>query len=597
MYRTSIQNRPQHRGAILLLTVLLIVVLLGMVAFAVDLGYLMMAKTQLQAAADSAALAAAGTMGGQSQTIATNAAKSFAAQNLVGTQPVQLASSDITYGTWDKTTHTFTAISSGLSNAAKVTARAESTTSGAIPLFFGRIFNLYSVNLRASATATCNPRDICFVVDLSGSMNNDTDPNNTGSIDPIYPGVGTTMMQNIYSDFGYGTYPGTSEAVGKPFNVSSIASLSSATGPLSKTTSQTVKIGSTNYSYTVPTLYRIKSSDSSSTRTKKAYSWVMDQQLRGLTGVAAPGLMPAAKPTPNSTDTNNYNYWFAYLSGNSSSIGYKSYMSYMMYYGRTQPTSTSTLYSPLSLGNPPGSNPDCPSISDTPLEGGSFNFPPREMPTHASRLAIIDALQIIKQRNQNITDSSQCDWVSIVTFDLTSNVTVLHTLDNNYDAAMQDCTKMQACNDNVSCTSTETGFIKAINLLTSSPARSGANKVVVLLTDGKPNLYSSSSGTISNNENTNPNSNYYGSSSDYPQDAAMMQTATMQGNNWSVFPVELGLEGDDDFMNRIYSVAMGKTAQTLTSPYGATGDPTYYEQELIDIFTKIISNPKLRLVQ
>ncbi len=50
-------------------------------------------------------------------------------------------------------------------------------------------------------------------------------------------------------------------------------------------------------------------------------------------------------------------------------------------------------------------------------------------------------------------------------------------------------------------------------------------------------------------------------------------------------------------MNRIYSIAMGKTTQTLTSPYGATGDPTYYEQELIDIFNKIISNPKLRLVQ
>jgi hypothetical protein len=270
-------------------------------------------------------------------------------------------------------------------------------------------------------------------------------------------------------------------------------------------------------------------------------------------------------------------------------------MHYMMYYGRTQPainaSPSSTLYSPLSV-----SSPDCPYHPDTPVEGGSFNFPPREMPTHASRLAIIDALQIIKQRNQNITDPNQCDWVSIVTFDLTSDVVVLHTLDNNYDTAMQNCTTMQACSDSASCTSTETGFITAINLLNSN-GRQGANKVVVLLTDGKPNLYSSSGSTISSYEKSNPNSNYYGSSSDYAQDAAMMQTATMQGKNWSVFPVELGLQGDADFMNRIYSVAMGKTTQTLTSPYTtATGDPTYYETELINIFNKIISNPKLRLV-
>ena len=218
------------------------------------------------------------------------------------------------------------------------------------------------------------------------------------------------------------------------------------------------------------------------------------------------------------------------------------------------------------------------------------------MPTHASRLAIIDALQIVKDRNQNITDSSQCDWVSVVTFDLKTNVVVLHDLNNNYDTAMQDCTTMQATTDSVSCTATETGFMAAINLLNSN-GRAGANKVVVLLTDGIPNLYSSNGSAISGFELANPDSNYYSSSSYYPQDAAMMQTAIMQGNNWSVFPIQLGLQGNADFMNRIYSVATGKTTQTLTNPYDATGNPANYETDLIDIFNKIISNPKLRLVQ
>ncbi|MGA2797235.1 MAG: pilus assembly protein TadG-related protein [Thermoguttaceae bacterium] len=594
MITISTQHKRQHRGVILLLAVFLIVVLLAMIAFAVDLGYLMMAKTQLQNAADSAALAAAGSMG-QSLNIATNAAKTFAGQNLVGQQPVQLAAADVTYGTWDKNTNTFTPVSSGPANAAKVTARADSTTTGAIPLFFGRILNIYSVNLRATATATCNPRDICFVVDLSGSMNDDTDPDNTGGINNSYPGVGTTMMQDIFNDFGFGSFSNAkSEAIGAPLGVSSLSGLTSTTtSPLLNTKQPlTLKVGSTSYKYTVLSQYQIKSTDSYSTRKQKAYSWVMDVQLRGVTGFAPlPGIMPAAKPTPNSTDSNNYNYWQYYLSTYSSSIGYSSYMHMMMANGRNvKPTTSSTLYTPLSINSA-----DCPYHPDTTLEGDTFNFPPREMPTHSSRLAIIDALHIIKDRNQNISDTSQCDWISIVTFDITSDVVVLHDLDNDYNTAMQDCTKLQACSDSAPSTSTETGFMTAINLL-NSKGRQGTNKVVVLLTDGKPNLYSSSAGAISNYEGANANTNYYGSSSYYPQDAAMMQAAIMQGNNWSVFPVQLGLQGDADFMNRIYSVAMGKTTQTLTSPYDATGDPTLYEQDLIDIFNKIISNPKLRLV-
>ncbi len=604
MYRLSIQTRPQRRGAILLLTVFLIVVLLGMIAFALDLGYIFMARTQLQTAADSAALAAAGAMG-QSQSIATNEAAKFAAYNCIENHSVQLASSDVVYGTWDKNSNTFTPVGGEPGNAAQVTAHADGTSNKAIPMFFGRIFNVASVNMQAKATATCNPRDICFVVDLSGSMNNDTDPNNTSSIDASYPGVGTTMMTDIFNDFGYGSFSGAqSESIGAPLGKSlSVLKGTSTNNPLldyNNTTPQTFTYNGTNYQYTIPTQYQIKThlnngvrvvDDSSSVRTQKAYSWVMDVQLKGIPGVAAvPGIMPAAKPAPDSTDTNNYNYWYAYLSSYSSSIGYSSYMHYMMSYGRTKPTSSSTLYSPLSR-----SSPDCPYNSDTTKRGNTFNFPPREMPTHSSRLAIIDALDIIKEKNQNIVDSSQTDWISIVTFDLTSNVVVLHTLDNDYDSAMQDCTTIQACSDSSSCTATETGFITAMNLL-NTKGRISANKVVVLLTDGKPNLYSSSPSTISNYEAAHRNSNYYGSSGYYSQDAAMMQTAKMQDNNWSVFPVQLGLQGDQDFMDRIYSFAMGKTTQTLTSPYNATGDPSGYEQDLIDIFNKIISNPKLRLV-
>ena len=138
--------------------------------------------------------------------------------------------------------------------------------------------------------------------------------------------------------------------------------------------------------------------------------------------------------------------------------------------------------------------------------------------------------------------------------------------------------------------------MQAISLLTAS-GRTNANKVIVLMTDGKPNLYSSSNSTITSYESAHANSNFYGSSSDYPQDAAMMQASIMQGKNWSFFPVELGLQGDADFMSRIYSIAKGKTTETDTSPYEATGDPSNCETELKSIFEQIISTPKVRIVQ
>jgi Flp pilus assembly protein TadG len=598
MYRASIQNRPQHRGAILLLTVLLIVVLLGMIAFAVDLGYLMMAKTQLQAAADSAALAAAGTMGGQSQD-ATNAAILFAKQNLVGNQPVKLASSDITYGTWDKTTKPpFTpTLNGGLSNAAKVTARADSTTSGAIPLFFGRIFNLYSVNLSASATATCNPRDICFVVDLSGSMNDDTEPCwTTDQINSTFNStVGNDIMQDVYDDFSFGTFPGTWQSVGQPAGVSTYTTL------VTKLTN--------NSSY--GTTYNIKSSDSAATKKTKAYKWLIDKQLQTL--------MPNALPYPNSSVTASLTYWTSYLdyviypqpTGASSSnavtglgnpqtssypnattaavqafrnqIGYRTYVQFMMDYGRdSQPVAGQ--YTPLSLANT-----SCPKHSES-TDGGNFSFPPREMPTHAARRSVIAALQVIKDRNANVSDSNQRDWVSIITFDKSqdaSTITPLHDLNWNYDQAMQDCTTMQAVSDINASTSTSTGLLAAKNLLTSK-GRTYTDKVIVLLTDGIPNLKDINSGSP-------PSPLPPNWPSDANEKAAMTQIYNMQSNKWHIFPVGIGMGCNYTFMD-CAAVTGGTANSSGQSPRGS-GDPSQYEETLKNIFKNIISNPKLRLVQ
>ena len=148
----------------------------------------------------------------------------------------------------------------------------------------------------------------------------------------------------------------------------------------------------------------------------------------------------------------------------------------------------------------------------------------------------------------------------------------------------------------MACTATETGLIAAKNHIKpknqGGVGRQGTNKIVVLLTDGKPNLYSSSSSTISSYIRSNPSSNFYGNQ--YPQDAALMQTSMMQGDHWYLYPVGIGLGCDYDFMDRM--ARMGTTDKDGQGPRGS-GNPADYEARLTQIFQNIITNPKLRIVQ
>ena len=499
----------------------------------------------------------------------------------MGSRPVQLNSNDVEYGTWDAETRTFTP-SNKVCTAVRVTARTDPNSGGGTALFFGQVLGLTSVNQQASAVATCNPRDIAFVIDLSGTMNNDTDPRNTSNLNSEYaaqgyPTIGTDLIQQVYNDFGFGTYPGPSQWIGQPLGVAKsgcLTTLSSATGPLSKST--------------IPSQYRILSTDSSSVRKKKAYSWAMDVQL--------PQIMPNAIPAPNSASGSSYSYWASYFNDSRTSsqtdLGYSSYVSFMMYNGRDRKPD-GVNYTPLSRLSPL-----CPYHSES-TAGGAFRFPPREMPTHAGRRAIIAAIQLISDRNQNISDPNQQDKVSIITFDSLAGGAILQPLTSDYTAAMNACTQLQAGNDTAYNTATEVGLILASNHL--KPASQGgagrvsSNKIIVLLTDGMPNLYQSSSAAINTYRTQNPSRNFYGGTGNYAQDAALMQTSMVQGDNWYLFPVGIGLGCDYGFMDRM--ARMGATAnQSGESPRG-TGNPAAYEAVLTKIFQNIITNPKLRLVK
>ncbi len=368
MKRSPTRAKKRRRGVITVLAAVFFVVMMAMIAFAVDVGYLGLAKTQLQAAADAAALAGAATAP-QSRADMEAAAKGIATSNTVGGRPVQLASNDIEYGTWNATTRSFTP-SAAAGNAVRVTARTDANNGGQTAMFFGRLFGVAGVSQAASAVATMNPRDIAFVVDLSGSMNDDTEPNSTASINSRwaadgYPTIGSDLLNQVYSDFGWpGRYPNeASQYIGETLGISKSSSFSTTFSKLTDTKGPLSKSS-------IPSEYRIAKKDSTSTKQYKAYAWIMEQQI--------PALIPGVLPTPTASDGTTFNYWKSYIDSDWNDLGQRSYMQLMMYQGRDG--KVGGIYTPLSLAS------HITPMHTESVAGGTFSFPPREQPTHASRL-------------------------------------------------------------------------------------------------------------------------------------------------------------------------------------------------------------------
>jgi hypothetical protein len=212
---------------------------------------------------------------------------------------------------------------------------------------------------------------------------------------------------------------------------------------------------------------------------------------------------------------------------------------------------------------------------------------------------MIAAMQVVKDQNKT-TSASVADKVSVVTYDgigTYQTPTVRQALTNDYQAAMLACTKLQACADIGASTATENGVIAArAHLKPTAQGGQGrlfTKKVMILITDGMPNLWQSSSGTINGYVASNPDSNYYGTGYDW-FNSVLMQAAQFQAEKGSLYPIGMGLGADYDFMDRIGRIST--TDDNGQSPR-SSGNPAEYEQQLTEIFKKIIKNPGVRLVK
>jgi hypothetical protein len=696
LVRNQTRFENSKLGSILALSAATLVLVFAFTAFVIDVGYITILKTELQATADAAALGSIVDLT-EGNAAVIDSAVEIAGTNVVNNKSAVLARSDVELGTFNLQTRIFQPNVSA-PNAVRVTAKLTDH-----PLFFAPVVNHNAVSLSQSAIAMLNPRDIVFVVDLSGSMNDDTEPcwatrdiNNRFA--DTNPGIGDDLMQAVYDDFDFGTFPGVVEHIGEPLNVPqndySFPEMTKDDGALTCST--------------IDAKYRILNTDNELTRRVKGYSWIIDKQIARL--------MPDVRPEPSS-DT-QYAYWERYIDylvtsrfvgddpnnpvdpggggggggggpappadgnivplpdellsikalidGNIvanevdaneadpgcgvlpytiglprrgarewlyvpdnpsfrifwynnpnkatfpeapwdlvdayNKIGFRTYVQFMMDLGEDRSPNRHGPAdpnwgdkTPMSLRNAQ------PYLHSESTAGGTFDFPVREQPMHAVRRSLIAALEVVRKMNNGVP-AGVGDRVALVTFDFVDSYhqpRLVTSLTGDYKKVMEDCAKLQEFNDSGRSTASEYGVALARDHL-ELPADGGqgrltSKKVIVLLSDGVPNVWFSNAGDVNVEAAKNPSPDYYSSDLEWYNAVLMQASKFKHDDNGILFSVGMGLGADLDFMDRVARIAKTADADGL-SPRG-TGNPADYEQRLTEIFRKIIERPGSRLVR
>ncbi|HKT35266.1 MAG TPA: pilus assembly protein TadG-related protein [Nitrospira sp.] len=161
------------RGTIAVVTAVFIVVLLAMGAAAIDIGHALVARNELQNVSDAAALAGDRALAiiyqGMSSTAqqsyvvtAANrgtivaAAQATAVANSAAGVAITVNAADVSVGTWNFATRTFTPTNT-TPTAVRVIARRDSSANGPISTFMANVVGMSSVSVNAVATANLGP--------------------------------------------------------------------------------------------------------------------------------------------------------------------------------------------------------------------------------------------------------------------------------------------------------------------------------------------------------------------------------------------------------------------------------------------------------
>lgn len=173
--------RRQRRGAMMMLMVLCIPVVLMFSAFAINVAWMQLTRTELRTATDAAVRAGSRTLSlTQDPDLARSAAIDAASRNTVAGNGLIVAPGDVEFGLSEQTASGKWKFSPKKDTSKDLTgvrvtgSRDSSSGSGAIPMLFAGVFDRGSFEPVKTATASQLDRDVFLVLDRSGSMASST---------------------------------------------------------------------------------------------------------------------------------------------------------------------------------------------------------------------------------------------------------------------------------------------------------------------------------------------------------------------------------------------------------------------------------------
>ncbi len=591
-------NKCFRPAAVVVYVTVSLTVILGMAALAVDVGMMYTARAELQRAADAAALAAATELVNadpdEMETLAIQAADEYAQRNPVLGAPAGLDSEDdVEFGkaVHNPDTDRFEFQPGGQpTDAVRVTVqRPSGGEAGPIEFAFAGIFGHDTKDMSARAAAVLVPRDIAVVIDLSASMNDDSELRHykayQGELGDWRDGI-QVNLRDVWCALD-GPEPDRPYIPGGETETQYAGDTGPPIGAMSEWGNEVVP---ESYDPTCdPGLWRIpKYSDCTegAVQTQVATRGYSAAEISALMGCGQDGSYSnqwrnrtavilgvanwhSGKPGGWDPDGGNGNN----IVGDSEitwepmppfreSWSWTSYLDYVK--------STSTrLY---------GINHDfryrygLKTFTNWLLEQQ-----PRYSQTNNLWQTPEQPLRAVKDAVQAMTDVIvSLDSLDCVSLEIFAR-TVHHEVDlsDNYQAVPDRLYEMQAGHyDNT--TNLGGGLAQAINELTSPRARPAAAKVIVLMSDGKPNI--------------NEDGGYLGEGDAGAEQYCLDQAQEAANQGMRVYTISVGYDVDQELMAEIAAIGRGQH-------FHAEGTPEEYADQLEAIFRTLGGKRPVQLIE
>ncbi|MCA9187779.1 MAG: VWA domain-containing protein [Pirellulaceae bacterium] len=556
------RKRPapdKRKGAIIILTAILMVCLMAMLAMSIDVGYMVTVQSELDRAVDAGALAGAATLGDGTSSASTEA-REFIQSNRVGGGTLEDDDITVEPGTWNTETRTFTP-TSVMPSALRVTGRATEQ-----PYFFARVLGRDTFSLEAQAIAMYQPRDIMLVLDYSASMNDDSEFRNISAMGR--DAVEANLLQ-IYNELGAPTYgnmqfaPNWATIVGdQPMSEAHKAHIEAEYRYNSVVVTSNKDIYSVRlyFSSGSQTFYSVDSGDElagtgsysgrqiryirvysgyNSSNTSSSNRYVEYLYFNTSDFVEALGLDNVNYPYNSGSWSDYVSYCSSGSEPNDDDAGYRykfGYMNWMNYLLEQKPMANQTA--------------DLWMVSEQPLT------------------AVKDAVTEFVDYLDNVESGDQLGLVIYTGED--GSATLEHGLGNDYDQIATTTVHRQAGHYHTN-TNIGAGLLYARQELVAN-ARQGAYRMVILMTDGLANMpnYSTSQGIS----------------------YARQQSDELAALGIPVVTISLGSGADTDLMQEFADDTGGIH---FNIPGGQS--VADYQEDLLDVFHRIAEDRPLKLVQ